>query len=303
MAYYYCFYLYLLGAIYHYVSFAFLFWYVSYIVAVLLILSFPFKLRPTEYSNWKPHLILFLVSTFVPLFILVIFWAADSKRYEIANHPLICNPQPIPIVILFVMPVSLTLGLSLTSVLLIISQLIINQLRIGRHKTSTMNKKQNQFIVRTLGVIISFTLICLFLIIEFGARLSFAKPFDTFVELYWACITRYGTNTLCCVDNYNQFYHPELVILNDFFFSIWGMVALTTLAVKEAREFWINLFSKCCRCCMHRVKSISKPELSSNSQTQQKRRVTDDVMLNSSEGNQSGGSETGTKIGTETSEL
>ena len=283
-----------------------MFWYVSYIVAVLLILSFPFKLRPTGSSNWKPHLILFLLSTLVPLFILIIFWGVDSTRYEIVNHPLVCLPEPTAIVVTFIIPLSLTLGLSLTSVLLIISQLIINQLRLRRHKTSTMNRKQNQFIVRTLGVIISFTLISLFLIIEFGARVSFAKPFESFVELYWACITRYGTNTSCCVDNYTQFYHPELTILNDFFFSIWGMVALTTLAVKEARKFWINLFSKCCRCCMHRVKSISKPELSSNSQTQLKRRMTEVVMLNSSEGNKSGGSETGTKIetkiGTETNE-
>ena len=271
-------------------------------VAVLLILSFPFKLRPTESSNWKTHLVLFLVSFCVPLLVLVVFWGVDPVRYEIVNHPLVCLPEPTAIVVMFVMPLTLTLGLSLTSVLLIVSQLIINQVRLRRHKTSAMNKKQTQFIIRTLGVIISFTIISLFLTIEFGARVSFAKPFNSYVELYWACITRYGTNTSCCVDNYNQFYHPELTVLNDFFFSVWGIVALSTLAVKEARKFWINFFAKCYRCCSHNVSSTPKPELSSGAPIPLKRRMTEVVILNSSDVNKSGGSETETKITTQTTD-
>ena len=260
-------------------------------VAVLLILSFPFKLRPTESSNWKTHLILFLVSFCVPLLILVVFWGVDPVRYEIVNHPLVCLPEPTAIVVTLSIPLTLTLGLSLTSVLLIVSQLIINQVRLRRHKTSAMNKKQTQFIIRTLGVIISFTIISLFLTIEFGARVSFSKPFNSYVELYWACITRYGTNTSCCVDNYNQFYHPELTVLNDFFFSFWGMVALSTLAVKEARKFWINFFTKWC--CCHKVSSTPKQEvycnskqeleLPPNTQVSQNRRWTEVLMLRSFE--------------------
>ena len=259
--------MFLLGAIYHYTSFVFVFWFVAYVVAVLLILSFPIKLRLTESNNWKPHLIVFLVSTCVPFLILVVFWAFDPVRYFIYNHPLVCSPDAVPVVVLFIFPVTITLGLSLTSVLLIVAQLIINQLRLRRYKTSDMNKKQNQFIIRTLGVIISFTVIILILIIEFGTRLSFLKPFESFVELYWACITRYGTNTSCCVDNYSQFYHPVFAVLAEFLLSTWGLVALSTLAVKDARQFWINMFKKCFRCCSPPTKD--NPDIRLNTMTTQ----------------------------------
>ena len=189
----------------------------------------------------------------------MIFLGVDPIRYEIVNHPTVCLPEPTAFVVMFIVPLTLTLGLSLTSVILIVYQLTMNHLRLRRHKTSSMNKKQTQFIIRTLGVIITFTLICLFLTIEFGARISFVKPFESYVELYWACITRYGTNTSCCVDNYTQFYHPELTVLNDLFFSIWGIVALSTLMVKEAREFWIKLFSNCYKCCYKKFRSTAKP--------------------------------------------
>ena len=255
-------------------------------------MSFPFKLGLSESSNWKPHLILFLVSSCAPFLILVVFWGVDPIRYEIVNYPSLCFPDPTAVVVTFIMPLTMTLGLSLTSVLLIVSQLIINKLRLGRHIKSAMSKKQTQFIIRTLGVIISFTIIALFLMLEYGAFVSFVKPFNSYVELYWACITRYGTNTSCCVDNYNQFYHPEIGVLHYFFISFWGMVALSTLAVKEARKFWINLFSKCCRFCCHKVSSSSKPGQSSG--IQPKKRLTQLVALRSFESNDTNG------IGTET---
>ena len=273
----------------------FVFWYVSYVVAVLLILSFPIKLRPTESSNWKTHLILFLVSTCVPFLILVVFWGADPIRYEIVNHPTVCFPRPRAAVVLVIVPLTLTLGLSLTSVLLIVAQLIINKLRLSRHIKSAMSQKQTRFIIRTLGVIVSFTIIALFLMLDYGARVSFEKPFNSYVQLYWACITRYGTNSSCCVNNYNQFYHPELTVLNDFFFCIWGMVALSTLAVKEARKFWINFFSKCCGCCFHKVSSTPKQEPIPSLEVHSNRQLTDSVMrqLQFCESKQIG--ETGTK--------
>ena len=268
-------------------------------VTVLLILSFPFKLRPTESSNWKTHLILFLVSFCVPLLVLVVFWGVDPVRYEIVSNPSVCFPGARAIVVMFLVPITLALGLSLTSVLLIVSQLIINKLRLGRHIQSGMNTKQTHFIVRTLGVIISFTVIALFIMLEFGSRISFLKAYDSYVELYWACITRYGTNTSCCVDNYTQYYHPNINLLHFFFISIWGIVALSTLAVKEARKFWINLFTKCCRCCCYKVSSIPKQELSSSSGTQLKRRKTELLVLHSCESNKTGGIGTETKDGTQ----
>ncbi|KAI6649187.1 hypothetical protein LOD99_11556 [Oopsacas minuta] len=290
---------YIQGAVYHYVSFIFVFWYLFYVAAVLLILMFPFTFRVTEGANWKPHLVLFIVAVGLPLLILGIFWAIDSKRYEIVNHPLVCLPTPTGIVAMFIVPLTLILGLSLTSVILIINQLVINQLRLRNHKTSNMNNKQNQFIFRTLAVIVCFTVICLYLIVEFGVRVSFSKPFISYVELYWACITRYGTNTSCCEDNYTQFYHPELTVLNDFFFSIWGVVALSTLAVKEARIFWLSVFKKClCR----REHKIPEPEPSSTSHYVQKRRLTEVVFLSSGEGKKlfDAGNETGAINGTGT---
>ena len=275
-----------LGALYHYTTMVFFFWYVSYIIAVLLILSFPIKMRLTESSNWKPHLIIFLVSTLVPLLILAVFWAVDPIRYEIVNHPSVCFPSPTATVVMFVIPITLTLGLSLTSVLLIVCQLIINRMKLRRYITSDMNKNQTQFIIRTLGVIITFTIIALFILLEFGIRVSFIRPYNSYVELYWACITRYGTNTSCCVDNYTQFYNSTLGVLNYFFISIWGMMAFSTLAVKEAREFWIDLFSKCFSCCYNRIRLFSKPEPSSCTPFQPKKQVTqvEVEMLPSSEG-------------------
>ena len=269
-----------LGAIYHYASFVYIFWYVSYVITVLLILSFPFRIRTMDSSHWKPHLVLFLVSTGVPLAILIVYWSVDAVRYEVVNHPLVCLPEPTMIVAMFVVPLTITLGLSLTSVALIISQLIINQLRLRNHKTSDFNNKQTQFIIRTLAVIIFFTAICLYLIIEFGVRTSFSKPFQGYVELYWSCITRYGTNTSCCQDDYTQFYHPELTVLNDFFFSIWGIVALSTLAVKEARKFWTNIFRKC---LCERHGKVEEPEPTSSSHIVPQRRMTEVIFISSGE--------------------
>ena len=271
---------YSLGAIYHYASFVYIFWYVSYLVTVLLILSFPFRLRLIDTSHWKPHLVLFLVSTGLPMLILIIYWSVDSVRYEIVNHPLVCLPEPTMIVAMFVVPLTITLGLSLTSVALIICQLIVNRLRLRNHQISDFNNKQTQFIVRTLGVIIFFTVICLYLIIEFGVRVSFSKPFQTYVELYWSCVTRYGTNTSCCQDNYSQFYHSELAVLNDFFFSIWGIVALSTLAVKEARRFWTNILKKFL--CLRKRTEV-EPEPTLSSQTAPQRRMTEVIFLSSGE--------------------
>ena len=214
------------------------------------------------------------------MLILIIYWSVDSVRYEVVNHPLVCLPEPTMIVLMFVVPLTIALGLSLTSVALIICRLSINQLRLRNHKTSDFNNNQTQFIIRTLGVIIVFTAICLYLIIEFGVRVSFSKPFQTYVELYWSCITRYGTNTSCCRDNYTQFYHPELAVLNDLFFSIWGIVALSTLAVKEARIFWTDIFKKClCR----RKEEVEEPEPNSTSQIVTQRRMTEVIFISSGE--------------------
>ena len=248
----------------------FVFWYLIYVISVLLVLSFPFKLRFVNDSSWKMHLVLFIFATFVPLLILVIFWGLDDVYYEIVNHPVVCLPEPTAIAITILIPLSLMQFLSLSSISLIIAQLIINKLRLRNHKVSmnALSDEQNQFIIRTLGVTVIFTAINLFLSLEFGTRVSDSDLYESYVELFWACITRYGTNTSCCVNNYVQFYKPELTVMNDFFFSAWGLVALSTLGVKDARVFWYEVFKKCL--CFRR-KPVSAPTDSSHTATMTRR--------------------------------
>ncbi|KAI6661642.1 hypothetical protein LOD99_13515 [Oopsacas minuta] len=241
------------GPIYHYFILSFLGWYMCDIFNIIFVLLYPMKSVKFFANSVKIHILQSIICWGLPALIIAIVLAA-TRRYTHLSFPILCFPNEYGLAFTFYIPgvvYSLTTG---TGLILLGLTLYKRQKKMA-NSTSTTNVYQSLLKQMTIYSI-ALSVLIFIILVQFTYSSINYKITEAYQAAYNWCITAFYENPNCCFPSYEAYYAPFLTLLNEATFCCWGIVALSIVWVREAREVWINILT--CSVCRNKYKDYNR---------------------------------------------
>ena len=223
-------------------------WYICDIFNIVYVLLFPLKATRFLKHSTKIHIAQSLISWGLPLLTVAIVLAA-TRRYQHYSFPILCFPNELGLLFTFYIPGVVFSLLSGTGLILLGLVLYKRQRKFGQSSTTNVY----QSLLRQLIVYsVALSVLIFIILIQFTLTSYNYKITDVYETVYNYCITAFSLSPQCCHQTYAEYYTPFWNFLNEATFCLWGVVALSVVWVKEARQLWINILT--CSPCRHKYK-------------------------------------------------
>ena len=215
-------------------------WYLCDLFNILYILLLPLKANTFFQHIKKIHLTQAVICWGIPSLIVIAIGAA--KSYEIVSVPLFCLPSVYITMFTYFIP-----GVAF-SLLTQTSFAILCTILYKRHIKMSSQTANSEYVERLRQIALfstAFSVLTVAILVHYTCLGIGYRQFGEYVTDYWHCLTVFHRNNECCKPVHIAHYYPFTGFLSNVAFCTWGIVGVSAVSVKEAKNLWKRGFKRC----------------------------------------------------------
>ena len=213
-------------------------WYLCDLFNILYVLLLPLKASKFFQHTNKIHLTQAVISWGMPSLIVIGIGAAVG--YEIVSIPLICLPPIFVTMFTYFIPGVAFSHLTQTSFTILCTVLYKRHVKMSSQTTnSDYQDRLRQIVLFSTA----FSALTVAILVHYSCLGIGYRQFSEYVTDYWHCLTAFDKE--CCKPVHIAHYYPFTGFLSNVAFCTWGIIGVSAVSVKEAKNLWKRAFKRC----------------------------------------------------------